>query len=93
MANEETGTMDMAQMVRVLLEDRQKRDQELAEQRRLREEENAKREEEIREERRRREEETAKREEEIRKNVEDVTKKRLSGKKRLECKWSYFEVF
>ena len=90
MASEETGTMDMAQMVQVLLEDWQKRDQELAgsEKRKML---NARR-------------RFAKNADDVRKrwlnmrrrsvkNVEDVTKKRLSRKKKLECKWSYFEVF
>ena len=58
-------SVDMAQMLKALLEDRKRRE-EWAEERRRREEENRAREAEIREERRRRDEELAKREEETR---------------------------
>ena len=59
-------SVDMAQMLKALLEDRKRREEEWAEERRRREEENRTREAEIREERRRRDEELAKREEETR---------------------------
>ena len=55
--------VDMAQMLKALLEDRKRREEEWAEERRRWEEENRAREAEIREERRRRDEALAKREE------------------------------
>ena len=58
-------SVDMAQMLKALLEDRKRREEEWAEERRRREEENNSRAK-IREERRRRDEELAKREEETR---------------------------
>ena len=61
--------MDLAQMMKTLLEDRQRHEEELREERRRREEENRVREAELREERQRREEELAKREEESRKQI------------------------
>ena len=61
--------MDLAQMMKTFLEDRQRHEEELREERRRREEENRVREAELREERQRREEELAKREEESRKQI------------------------
>ena len=78
MAENQNTTEGLTQLVQVLLEDRQRREQEMAEERRLREEERRLREVELQQEKVRRDEETTRREAEIRQQM-DLLKGLITG--------------